>query len=154
MSDFYPKIDEKNIKLVKKLVIQNPSYLDHADCPYSDEIKSLFRLLNPIYDFDDTNMDLDKLTNDEEMLREIKSLYTHLKGFGESMRTSDTASEKNTYFKLSASLLEKLILMRERVVNIQKMEVFSDTVIQIMQDELSPDERTRIITRLRKVLDE
>jgi hypothetical protein len=154
MPKFYPKIDEKNLKLVLQLQSEDPEYLKSDECPYSEELKRLFQMNNPSADFSDVEINLDELTSEENILSEIQVLYGQLKHFGQSMRESDTASEKNTYFKLSATLLEKLISMRERVVNIQKMQLFSDTVLQILEDEVPVDARTNIIQKLKKVVDE
>ena len=153
MAHFYPKIDEENVKLILQLIEQEADYLSSHACPYSDMVKNLFKPNGSMGAFNMTELDIEELSSEDGMLTEIMTIYGHLKQFGESMRSSDTASEKNTYFKLSATLLEKLINMKEKVINIQKMSAFSDTVLQIMEDELEPDTRTRIIEKLKKALD-
>jgi len=153
MHRFYPEIDEKNLKLIQKLQSEDATYLQDDQCPYSEDIKKLFMIADSTSDFDIQDIDIEGLDTDDGMLAEVMTLYAHLKQFGTEMRNSDTASEKNTYFKLSATLLEKLIVMRERVINIQKMQVFQDTVLQIMEDELDPTQRTAVMNKLKKAVD-
>ena len=152
MSRYYPPVNESNILLIKTLYTEDKSFFDSVDCPYSEEFKDLFRTKKVDVkesDFDD--FDLNGDFGEDYILDQINSLYKYLQEFGREMRTSDTASEKNTYFKLSANLLEKLISMRERVVNLQKMNEFTETVLQILEDEVNVDERSRIIERLKNV---
>ena len=150
MSRYYPPLNEDDIKLVKQLFDENNSFFDDPDCPYSDEVKSLFTITDVMGDFDE-NFDLDLMNSDEYVMKEINSLYSHLQKYGQTMRESDTASEKNTYFKLSTTLLEKIISMKERVSNIKQVTEFTETVLQILEDEVSVDDRTRVIERLRNV---
>ena len=147
---YYPEFNEKNIKAIQQLYDQNTSYFDHPDCPYSEQVKQLFKI-KANSDFDNPEI-YDMLSSDEYLIKEINSLYGHLQTFGENMRNSDNAAEKNTYFKLSAALLEKLISMRERTLNFTKMAEFTETVLQIMEDELDVDTRSRVLERLNATL--
>lgn len=151
----YPPLNEKSISQIKELYSQDEKYFDYPGCPYSETVKNLFKMDNPSYDYDDFDEnEINDLTDTDNMIKEIGTLYKHLKEFGKEMRTSDTASERNTYYKLSASLLEKLITMKERVMDVKKAEEFTAFVIQIMEEELDVDVRSRILTKLKGALEE
>lgn len=150
MGRHYPELNNNNIKLVKQLFEEDKTFFDDPDCPYSDEVKSIFRLSDIENDFD-KNFDVDIMDSEEHIMKEINALYNHLQKFGANMRDSDTASEKNTYFKLSTTLLEKIISMKERVTNISKVNEFTETVLQILEEEVNVDDRTKVIERLRNV---
>jgi len=51
----YPALDEGNIKIVLKHLSDNPQYLNDANCPYTEDTKSLF--LKP------TSTDTGKIVN-------------------------------------------------------------------------------------------
>jgi hypothetical protein len=152
--NYYPEIDEKNLGLLSDLMDQNgPEWLDHPDCPYSDKLKKLLMGSQiKIEDDFDNPENYDMLSSDEHMLKEINSLYKYLQEFGKDMRSSDSAAEKNTYFKISTALLEKLIAMRERTINLSKMNEFTEVVLQIMEDELDVDTRSKILEKLNDTL--
>ena len=146
---YYPPIDEKSLQTVMKLSKEDNDYLSDPACPYPNSIKKLFKPL----EMSDDIQDIADIMGEDHMLQEISTLYTHLKSFGQSMRESDTASEKNTYFKLSASLIEKLIDMKERISNLKKVDLFIETVLMTMEEEINIDDRSRVIKKLRDVLD-
>jgi hypothetical protein len=153
MSRFYPEINENNLKLIKQLFEEDKTFFDDDTCPYSDTTIALFKNSpTDISDFENEDaLDIDNIGSTEYIIKEINALYTHLQQFGKTMRDSDTASEKNTYFKLSAALLERLISMKERMSNVAKVTEFTETVLQILDEEVNVDERTKIIERLRNV---
>ena len=66
------------------------------------------------------------------------------------MRNSESASDKTAYFRLSTSLLEKLVSMQERVYNMSQVKYFKEKVLQILEEEITTDDRANIIERLKK----
>lgn len=150
MGRFYPELDEAPLKVIKQLFDEDKTFFDGADCPYSSDVKAMFKLSDVERDFDQ-GIDMNLMDNEDQIMKEINALYNHLQEFGKAMRDSDTASEKNTYFKLSTTLLEKLISMKERVTNISKVNQFTETVLQILEEEISVDDRTKVIDRLKNI---
>lgn len=156
-SIFFPELNEKNIRLVKRLYSEDPTFFEQPNCPYSTDIIEIFTKESEVLDIGGVtvgDLDFDAMTNEDYLLAEVSALYKQLKDQGDKMANSDTASEKNTYFKLSAALLERLISMKERVINIKKMNEFTNQVLKIMEDTLDPDQKTTVMKRLRVIVEE
>lgn len=157
MSKHYPAINEKNIKLIKTLYSNDPKYFDDPSCPYSTEIIDLFKVSDIKNDFDPKMMDtdVDEITDFDEdsMLEQIQALWQQLQQFGRNVEAMETAAEKNTYFRLSVNLLDRVISMRERIMNVKLVSQFTFEVLQIMEEELDPDTRTRVMGRLKSLLE-
>lgn len=144
---FYPEIPEGAIwtlGVIKQHLSENPDYLTDPDCPYPEDVLKFF---GPAVGKADEADEAEAADLEEETSR----LYTELKAFGKALQSGDTA-EKNTYFRLSVSLLEKLLDLKERTVGLKQVTEFTNTVLLIMEDELSPDIRTKIVHRLKTIL--
>ena len=146
---FYPDIPEGAIwalGIIKQHMCENPKYLSDPDCPYDEDVLKFFATsaVSP----GEEGETPPEVTNLEG---EASRLYSELKTFGTALSTGD-AAEKNTYFRLSVSLLEKLIDLKERAVGLKQVTEFTNTVLSIMEDELTPDIRTKIVHRLKSIL--
>lgn len=144
---YYPDIDEENLLLVRRLSAADPEYFTDTDCPYSKEVVSLFGggaeegpTKPAVFALDLDNID-----------GELDRLYAELRTFGEGLGTAD-AAEKNTYFRLSFGLLEKMTELKERAVGVRQMKEFTETVLRVMEDQLTPDQRTKIMHQLEATL--
>jgi len=135
-----------HLATIRMLADEDPGYFEDPNCPYDEELVALF-VKEP-----EPQVDIGPGERwDGDFDAEAERLYTELRSFGQSLDSADTA-EKNTYFRLSVSLIEKLVELKERAVGVKKVREFTDTVLQIMEDELSPDQRTAIMKRLREIL--
>ncbi len=149
---FYPEIPEGAVwalGIVKQHLIENPDYLSDPECPYDEDVLKFFGAGMPM-----VTTELIADSEDEEvhdLEGETSRLYTELKAFGVALQAGDT-SEKNTYFRLSVSLLEKLLDLKERTIGVKQVTEFTNTVLTIMEDELTPDIRTKIVHRLKSIL--
>lgn len=140
---YYPVIQENELQIVLKLIQSDPGYLDDPMCPYQEDTKALLAV---------TQAENDAVEHGEDgLLREIEDLRQQLKDFGKKLDDSDL-QEWNTYFRLNASLMEKLVTLKERTLNLQLVRQFTEAVLQIMEDELTPDQRTTIMKRLRDLV--
>lgn len=169
---FYPPIGEDDLWPIKQVRLQidaDPDYLTRPECPYSDEVKRFFQITfgggrggagngsgpNGLGGGAGASVRPDQglvgLLDPESLEDEASSLYLQLQSFGQTLQAGDTA-ERAAYFRLSVSLLEKLTDIKKRNLDLGYVRRFTDTVIQIMEDELPPDLRTRIIDRLRDVM--
>jgi hypothetical protein len=58
-----------------------------------------------------------------------------------------------TYFRTATSLLEKIVGINERAVGLKHIHDFQQGVLAIFDDELKADQRTRVMERLRSLID-
>lgn len=141
MSDdrFFPDVDEWAVRILLENLRADPNYLDHEDCPYSDEFRTLFRggavEMGEIEDLD----------LEAESLR----LFTELREAKDSMGGDDHA-ERMAYFRTSTSLLDKLITMRERAQNVKAISRFYRVVLDLIEEMLEPGQITRFRERLKE----
>lgn len=150
MSYDYPPLPVKEINLILQLYASNPDYFNNS--PYPENIKSLFIHGSEARFFDShssstSNGPVDVLS-DEQMLQEINVLYSQLKEYGNEALISDKGSDKNTFFKVSVSLLEKMVSLREKVSNIQQVNQFVNEILNILGDVLTVDQRNEVMARL------
>lgn len=142
---FYPEITEDQLwpfLIVKRQLQENPDLFDDPDCPYNEDIKGFFVSIprtGLADEIDDTSVG--------DLKAEAARLYRELKEFGKTLEAGDT-SERNTYFRLSVALLEKILELEERAAGLQNFKHFRDTILQIMEDILTPDQRTKVMDRL------
>lgn len=150
---FYPEITEDQLwpfLIVKRLLQENPDLFDDPKCPYNEGIRGFFASI-PLGDDTSVEGEISEVLV-EDLEEEASRLYQELKKFGQSLEAGDT-SERNTYFRLSVSLLEKILELKERAVGLKNVKHFTDTVLQIMEDILTPDQRTKIMDRLQESID-
>ena len=115
---FYPNLDEKSIKLIMDLYETDPSYFDDDKCPYGQTIKDLFKGESKVLDFishTSTDIDDSKILSDEDILMEINGLHTKLKEYWDDVKDSAKATDKNTFFRVSVSLLERIVDLRSKM---------------------------------------
>ena len=149
---FYPPLDEKNLKIVGQLYADNKNFFDNPECPYSKETIELFKGGSKAADFD--NLENVEALSDDEIEREVTNLWRELKDQSNEMRTSENSSDKNTYFRMATALLEKLINLREKIMNQKKMHEFTAAVLRVLEEELDKDSRNRVLEELGKLLEE
>lgn len=162
---FYPKINESDLRVIKKMVASVPGYLENAACPYSQEIKDLFKPADAVLKSKNTNLapetlaeievDLETLS-DEGLMEEINALYNQLKASGRSigkMDDSTEASAKNTYFRLMMNLMKEVVSLRERLQNKINISKFTEGVLTAMEEILDADQRNIFIERMKKLND-
>lgn len=152
----FPELNEKNMHVVAQLYDDDPHYFEHINCPYSEEVINIFKAGNPSNDYFDAEdmegMDISEF-DEGRLIKEISILWGQLKSQGETMSKSETASERNTYFRMSTALLEKIVALRERCMNLKKMHDFTDAVLAVMEDKLDAEQRTAVMEELNKILE-
>lgn len=147
---FFPEISEDELwkfQIIKRQLEADPAYFDDPDCPYGGQLRRFFTGIQQ--QPNEESGEVDETTLEDEANR----LYRELKEYGNKLDPEDT-SEHNTYFRLSVSLLEKIISLKERAAGVKKVNEFTRTVLNIMEDELNPDQRTAITQRLRDLISE
>lgn len=165
MSDtfFYPPLDEatvKNIEIVRQLHADNTSYL--ASSPYAGAIEILIKqwfsavaaplAAKPLVDNEAPAMPVDDgMARWEFLYTESKALYTKLKDESSTFAGMDTG-EKAQYFRVATSLLDKLITYQERTLNLKQIHDFQMTVMEVMEEVLTPTQRTEVMEKLQAAI--
>lgn len=157
----YPTISVSELQKLKVILTNagdDPKYLDGRICPYDKPTRELLKQLTPdpivqatlgtageergqvgrpkkapVLPLSEVETELKELRDD------IKQLKTDAKGL--------ESNEQIQIIKTRAALLEKIIGMKERINNLNKMQKFTALVIQTMEDELPQDARLRVIEK-------
>ena len=148
MSDlYYPEINEHHIIQIAKLYESNPNYFTASECPYSKGIVEIFTGGAKYHDFDTHMPDI---PDSDSIVSQVNQLSKELKEYGRSIMNDEqtSASDRNTYFRLSVALLEKLVDIREKITNIRDYENFAVEVLDIMDVVLDADQRAKVVQRL------
>ncbi len=146
---FYPTIDDGTEPLLQSLFSQmmgDPSYLEKA--PYSPQLIATLRkfttaarggpVKNIFEGVEDKTLVIDQ---------QIEQLISDLNDFAGTLSDKDH-SEVLAYYKAKASLLEKLISMRERVHNLKEMASFQQVVHSFLDEICSKDQVSELMKRL------
>lgn len=147
---YYPKLDEKTMELVGKIYENDPNYFMDPKCPYSSGVKDIYQKMAKHNDFDSHNKDL---KSSDGLLEEINLLASQLKQYWQEIQSGQgtTPADKNTYFRLATTLLEKMIDMKERVHNIKEFEQFINVVLDVLDKELDTEARNRVLDRFKHI---
>lgn len=137
---FYPELDPWPLQVIAQQLEENPLYLEDPECPYPEEVKSLFQIRGKVSE-DLADIDLE---------HETLALYQDIKTSRDNFQDDDHA-ERNSYFRVATSLLEKLLNMRERANNIRQVSRFYEAVLQALERYLEPDQITEFRDTLKEM---
>lgn len=160
MSDkFYPSVSLSILETIRRLqtsIEQDPEYLSDSNCPYPEEIKTaLTATFSSVTKAKPKNVSTTagtQLTPESEdekiliLLADVERLYEELKD--SNVKTSESASDRMGYFRTSTALLEKIASLTERASSLRNYKEFTNTVLEILEDICTPEQRTSFITRL------
>lgn len=140
----YPELNEREIKLVYKLFETYPTYFESEECPYSEEVKDIFRGNTKAADYDQANGDAPDLPTVEQ---QVVLLGKQLKEYGEYAMNDDdaTPSDKNTYFRMMAALSEKQLAMLSEIYKLKDVELFYTRIIDFVDREMDATQRATFI---------
>lgn len=149
---FHPVLDDNvfwALDVIREQLSVDPGYLDLDECTYPERFKEIFRKRKD-EDGDGEEVIITSLSMDDiDLVEETKLLFTELKDAAE--RFSDTDhSERMSYFRTSTSLLDKLIAMKERALNVRQVSRFYSTVLAVMEEILEPEQVTQVRERLKE----
>lgn len=142
-NDYLPGFDEKtlyDLQVLHLKVMEDPDLLDQSD--YPDFLKDLLRGTSEV-----TPLELVDLDLEQESARLFKELQDAKEEFN-----VDDHSEKMAYFRVSTSLLDKLVSMRERARHVKEISQFYRTVLAIFEEMLEPGQITEVRNRLDEYL--
>lgn len=141
---FYPELDHKTIKnllIVRQLVDDHSSYF--LESPYSQAVEADLLLLlkhtkRPTHVSDPTAGD------EIDLSVELNSLYREMK----TAKPNASDPDQLGYFRVSTSLMEKILSMQEKVRNMKAMSDHHTLVMDFLQEICSPTQIEEFINRL------
>lgn len=144
---YYPPLNENSFKTIVQLAEANSDYFTNPKCPYSETIKKVFTKTSTAGQV--SNINLEDI-NEDMLITEINNLYNDLRAYGATVNASGNATDKNTYFRVSTSLLEKLVQIREKTIDIKQYAAFQQEILNIMDQVMNADQKQEIMLRLKK----
>lgn len=164
--DFYPDVMPGGL-LPAKLIVQgmegDPLWLERRECPYDDETKheitTFWEMVRanraetvssnapPAIELDDQGeIKWDTLSD------ELTKLYNDLRSF-QTTGTGDGSrldpKEQMAFFRTATSLMDKIVGLGERTMNIKQVSEFQGRVMAVFEAVLKPDQRTRAMEMLK-----
>lgn len=149
-NDFhYPPISEGPLKLALRIYENNPGYFDDPACPYSNDLKDILKGKAKVHDF--ATHKNNEVADGDTLIVQINELSRQLKEYGEFIQNSEDATpqDKNTYFRLTTSLLDKQIEQREKITNIKEWEKFVSFILDFMDKEMNADQRSLFMEKIK-----
>lgn len=156
---FYPEFTPNlftTLNTWKKLIKDDPTYLEDEDCPYEpNEIEFLTALFSIQTDAGITVADseLEDLDSIPDFETEALQLYRDMKTFKNSLNHGDT-SEMTSTFRTMVSLMEKILDVQERASGIKQFGVFKTFILDSMERYLTPQQKTEFIDEMKLVLNQ
>lgn len=143
----YPTLDEGSIKMILRFLSDDPSYLKHPNCPYTDDTKALFT--GP------SSTDSEGIVNNID--RQIGVLDTLNKQLEKQSDRFDNGelepSEANAYFRQRISVAREILELQERLSYVRNVDSFFGKVLEIMEDNMDADQRASVIKELEQVME-
>lgn len=161
----YPYIDDLvgwALHTAVTLTIEDHAYLTDPECPYDPKTK---QFVKEVVAFrtgrsassqaqPEVKKPLPPVSEDEidsTLASDLHAVFRDLKDYGKGISATDQ-TERMAYFRTATSLLERLVNARERALGVKQIKDFQDTVLNIMEEICSPDQRTEVMDRLRQAI--
>lgn len=151
MDRYYPDLGDEALfalDIIARNIKTDPEYL--LDAPYPDAVLEIFGQMPAGSEATET-LDLENEDKWDRLQRESDNLFRGLTDAGKQLDVRDNA-EKMAYFRTATSLLDKIVGIQERILNLRAVSRFHSTVMAIMEDVLDPGQRTDVMERLQKAI--
>ena len=154
-NNWYPDISAKSLvplQVVKESLKTDPLYLTRDECPYSKEIVQLLKEILGGTAIKETSSFFRDGDDDPEtaVLRELTQIYDDAMSLKDELEGVGDAGEKIQLLKARTQMLQKLIDIRAQTLNLKRIADFQATVVQYMEDVLSPDQITDFLEKVRQ----
>jgi hypothetical protein len=145
----YPPISDVTlvpIRTIDLLLKEHPDALSRPDCPYPAHIRTfLARILDRKLEkvaVVEVEMDL------EQLGIEISALYQDIR---ETLKVEIAdPKDKVAVIKTGTEQLNRLIGLREKVMNLREMSEFQRAVMEVLEQVVTPAQRSEFVERLAK----
>lgn len=164
MSHFYPPLDIETIRhipTVLKLYTQHPTYF--LESPYPGEVERIFKTIKqptvvvqtPEFQEAADDLDLEGANKWENLAKEARRIYKESKSIKYAGNGDNGLSpnERISHAKTMATLLEKLVSLEERALGLKKVHDFHRVVMEVMEEILTPTQRTNVMEKLQATID-
>lgn len=153
----YPPIVEATLTPFRAIEIQlqsNPGFLDAEECPYPPQIKAMLRRLTGDMSVDTGTGAAQKLVDagEDALDLEIAEIYLTVKRDMGTYTGSDM-KDKMSFLKTAQDLLTKLVDLQARRHNIRNAAKMQRSVVEALEEFLTPAQRTAFISKLEGYLD-
>lgn len=174
---FYPSVEGRALTAfttIKQMLASDPAYLDSPDCPYEEELKDQLReLLAPqivevpvekiVERIVEKRVEVAAAAAEGGGQRGPKTkansanaelISKELQGITQDLRDLKLNSkglmpgDKVQIIKTQAALVEKMIMMEERNTNIKVVSRFMSTVMGLLDDIMTEEQRQNFMKRL------
>ena len=157
----YPTISINELEKLKVILTNagdDAKYLDGRICPYDKPTRELLKSLipDPIVQatLGEAGEDRAQVGRPRKQallpMSELEKEFNELRTEIQQLKTDAAGLEPNEKIqvvKTRAALIEKILAMKERITNINRMHKFTALVIQTMEDELPQESRLRVIAK-------
>tara|TARA_Y100001001_G_scaffold138359_1_gene140493 strand:- start:10694 stop:11197 length:504 start_codon:yes stop_codon:yes gene_type:complete len=157
----YPAISLTELEKIKNVVEQaqnDPKYLDGRTAPYDKKTRELLKsfVLDPIVAATiEPGVQKGKVGRPKKQglisMSELEKEFDELRGYINDLKKNVKGLEPHEQIqvvKTHAALIEKILSMKERISNINKVDKFMAVVIELMETELPQESRLRVIEKL------
>lgn len=155
MSDqFYPVNPTLSMRIIVDNFKANPAYLEHSDWSEEDIafLTSLLKGENPSEPASDDLVFGQHRDKYDTISGEATALYNEMATFRNSQEFKEaTVAEKNSLLRTMTTLLDKLVSIDERARGLKYLSDFQNTLLDVIEDVMTPTQRTIIMERLRDV---
>lgn len=158
---YYPALDLRGVSGVRIALDQlemDPLWLDRVECPYEPGMVEGLRLIwmrsrvarkaGPIPVEEPEGGAPDAVW--EDLMGEAHAVFQAIRTMREEMNETDEmgvlrvgADARVAYFKMATATMEKLIQVGERAKNIRHVSDFTKRVLDVFDQVLDPEQRTR-----------
>ena len=174
---FYPTLSSGAIQAIltlRKAFEENPDFLDHEDCPYDDIMKTDIRTLCAVKVVEkivQVPQIVEKIVEKEvrikdaaagggkrgpklrdvgkDVEKELLDLIEDLKALKLDSNDKDLkTSDRVAMIKVRAALIEKMTTLRQASSGIRRVGEFMSTVLSILDDMMSDDQRQQFMNRI------
>ncbi len=146
----------RQLELMRRLHLDHPDYFLDSACPYSEEVERHFRSWfdKPLGTTETETAPRYEALKDEDdrweaLYREVVDLYTGLKN---AKPSAGDSTESMAYFRTATGLLDKLVSHQERCLGIKQLHEFHQTVLQVMENVMTPDQRNTVMAQLKEAV--
>lgn len=139
----YPKIERASIWAVVEFVEaakKQPELLTNGDCPYPKEFMEIIRSL-----FNQEKAEKATTTSMDDIEEEIRNIYNELDDFKAGLNSDEDGQVYVSYMRLRATLLTKMLEVKERLYNVKSMKIYQDRLLAGLDKVCSPEQRTEFM---------
>ena len=153
------------LQTLKQHYLADPEIFDRPDCPYDIDVRKVLKEILEIEVRVEERVVEKRVVNDggerrkkapglneedqEKIATELAELLEQLKDMeeGEGEKELDQTA-RLAVFKLKTTIIEKIINLRERVLNVKRIAQFEAVVIGVLDDLVSEDDREVFLDRI------